>query len=297
MKIINIKNANKKYKNNFKLDNINLLIQKNEIIGLVGPNGAGKTSLIKLICNLLKPDSYDKFEVNAKNIGLILSSNQLYNDLTVIENIIFFLKMNKTKFNREKTNELLVKMGLEKRKNELVRKLSTGMKQKLNIIRVLLLDVDLLILDEPTSGVDPLSKREIHNNLRAIYKELKKPIIISSHSMNEIEKLCDRIILINNGKIINDSLVSLLMSSKSKIVYDMLLKSVKKSELIESLKEFYLNEYLIEETIEGISLQIFDDSHKVEHFLKKLDIKYYSIRKTELEDIFLYEVKNSEERN
>jgi len=190
------------------LNNINISIKEGEIFGLLGPNGAGKTTLIKILTTLLHPTSgdalIDGYNVvqNSKKvkslIGLMLGSEMLYYRITGYDNLKFFCKIYKVHNYKEKINNIVKEFGLEKWLNQYVGSYSNGMKLKLALCRTLLLDRKILILDEPTLGLDVKSIIDIINKLKSI----NKTIFLTSHDMNVVEKLADRIAFINKGKIL-----------------------------------------------------------------------------------------------
>jgi ABC-2 type transport system ATP-binding protein len=302
MNVVQIRNCSKKYdKNNFfSLENINLQIKNGEIVGLVGPNGAGKTTLIKILSGLLKPTEYEEVKVLGEDIykgkgkipkvGLILNSNQLYDDLTVMENIYFFLRMHKIKKNKENILSLLKKFDLEGRENTLVKSLSTGMKQKLNIIRVILLEVQFLILDEPTSGLDPISKADVHNLLDTLAKEMNITILISSHIMNEVQRLCTRVIFLNKGRIIKDSYMDTIFKEFYKEVVEIRLSKEDTYKMHKKLRDYGIKKYIVFEQNDNSTALIMERIESIEDFISKFQIKSFTERPIQLEDIFFYEL-------
>lgn len=209
----------RKRKNSYlcALSNINLNIEENEIISILGPNGAGKTTLIKILCTLLIPDSgrvtiagFDLIDNPIgikKRIGVItgggIRSN--YWRLTGYENLMFFGKLYglKTKLAKERALELLELMDLNEKKNVKVESYSTGMRVKLSLARALIADPQILLLDEPTIGLDPSFSVFIRNFIKQELQEKQgKTILITTHYMNEADYLSDRVALINKGKII-----------------------------------------------------------------------------------------------
>ena len=191
------------------LDNVNLTIKKGEIFGLLGPNGAGKTTLIQILTTLLRPtsgyaliDGYhllkDPISVKAK-VALMLESDMLYYRIKAYDNLKFFCKLYDVQNYKQKINQMAKRLGIENWLDQLVEKLSSGMKMKLALCRTLLIERDILFLDEPTLGMDV--------NTIALFVDIirnfKGTIILASHDLSVVEKLCDRIAFINQGKIIN----------------------------------------------------------------------------------------------
>lgn len=211
---LEIINLTKKFGEQKALDNINIEIKKNEIIGLLGPNGAGKSTLMKSVTGVLKIDS-GKVIFNGKditendieckkNMGFLPENNPLYSEMYVKEYLQFVADIHKTP--KEKVNEIIDLVGITPEKNKKISQLSKGFKQRVGLAQAILHEPDLLILDEPTNGLDPNQILEIRNVIKEIGKE--KTVILSTHIMQEVEALCTRVILIHQGKIIQDSPIS-----------------------------------------------------------------------------------------
>lgn len=192
------------------LDNVNLQVQPGDIFGLVGPDGAGKTTLIRSICGLIATDqgevlllgdSLDKQEKNRSRLGYMPQRFSLYGDLTVMENLLFFGAMYglSKKIILERAEEILATTGMSQFKGRLAEKLSGGMKQKLALTSALITRPALLILDEPTYGVDPDSRKEFWRILYRLNQE-GLTILVSTPYMDEAE-LCNQVAFINAGKI------------------------------------------------------------------------------------------------
>lgn len=213
MALLGVKELSKSYGGIKAVGGISFEIQKGEIFGLLGPNGAGKTTTISMLSCLLKPDSGDAFvdgysilkdsmEVK-KRIGVVPQDVSLYPTLSAQENLVFFGEMyglTGTKL-REKVDEVLEVVGLKDRRKEAINKYSGGMKRRINIAVGLLPSPKLLILDEPTVGVDPQSRTNILETLKELNKK-GLTILYTSHYMEEVEFLCHRIAIMNLGKII-----------------------------------------------------------------------------------------------
>ncbi|TCU77252.1 ABC-2 type transport system ATP-binding protein [Tissierella praeacuta] len=302
MNIVQIKNCSKKYNKNefFSIENINLKIGKGEIVGLIGPNGAGKTTLIKTLSGLLKPTEYEEFKIlgddiykgkmKVPKVGLVLNSNQMYDGLTVMENIQFFLKMHKIKKNKEEIMSLLKRFNLQGRESSLVNSLSTGMKQKLNIIRIVLLEVQFLILDEPTSGLDPVSKSDVYNLLYTLSKEMNITILISSHIMNEVQRLCTRVVFLNKGQIIKDNNMDDIFKEFHKDVIELRISKDETKEMDKRLRDYGIKKYIIWSQNDNSTALIMEKIARKETFISKLQISSFNERPVQLEDVFFYEL-------
>ena len=213
MALLEVKELSKSYGNIKAVGGISFEIQKGEIFGLLGPNGAGKTTTISMLSCLLKSDSGDalvdgksilkeSMEVK-KRIGVVPQDVSLYPTLSAQENLVFFGEMyglTGSKL-REKVDEVLEIVGLKDRRKEAINKYSGGMKRRINIAVGLLPSPKLLILDEPTVGVDPQSRTNILETLKELNKE-GLTILYTSHYMEEVEFLCHRIAIMDLGKII-----------------------------------------------------------------------------------------------
>ena len=212
--IIEIKELSKKYNDFFALDKVTLNIKKGRIYGLLGKNGAGKTTIMKSILGLIYPTSgkiYMKgLPLNYKNksqlsmIGSMIETPSFYSSLTAKENLeLFALIRGVTDKNAiEKVLELV---GLDVNSDKSFEKFSMGMKQRLGIANTLLHEPEILILDEPTNGLDPVGISEIRNILTNLCKDYNKTILISSHILSEIEKIADDVAFIEKGKVVEES--------------------------------------------------------------------------------------------
>lgn len=200
----------KKFGEQTALNNINLNIKKNEIVGLLGPNGAGKSTLMKSITGVLKIEtgqilfqgkdiSQSPIE-SKKNIGFLPENNPLYQDMFVKEYLNFVANIHK--ISSKRVNEVIDLVGITPEKSKKISQLSKGYKQRVGLAQAIIHQPDLLILDEPTNGLDPNQIIEIRNLIKEISHE--KTIILSTHIMQEVEALCSRVILIHKGNILQD---------------------------------------------------------------------------------------------
>ena len=222
MSILEISNLNKSYGSRKAVDDVSFTIQEGEIFGLLGPNGAGKSTTLSLICGLLKPnqgsiviDGWNlKDEINKAKalIGLVPQEPALYTHLSARANLKFWGELNgvkKAELN-EKVTGVLKLVGLEDRADERVKKFSGGMKRRLNIAAGLIHSPRLLIMDEPTVGVDPQSRNHILETVRLL-KEQGTTTIYTSHYVEEVEYLCDRVAIMDHGRIISSGTIPELL--------------------------------------------------------------------------------------
>ena len=213
MSTIEVDKLTRKFKKLVAVDHISFMVKKGEIFGLLGPNGAGKSTTIRMLCTLLRPTSGEAKVAGfgivkeagkvREHIGLVAEKIILYDRLTAKENLKFFGRLNHipAKTISERTKKLLKLVKMEKWANTLAGTFSSGMKQRINLARALLNMPDILFLDEPTLGLDPQTTRAIRDFIEEINKE-GITIILTTHIMQEADILCDRIGIIDQGKIV-----------------------------------------------------------------------------------------------
>lgn len=208
---LQIIHLNKKFGEQVALNDINLEIGNSEIIGLLGPNGAGKSTLMKSIVGVLKIDEgqilfngndVTENEITSKkNMGFLPENNPLYPEMYVKEYLNFVADIHQIA--KERVDEVIELVGITPEKSKKISQLSKGYKQRVGLAQAILHSPDLLILDEPTNGLDPNQIIEIRNVIKEIGRQ--KTVILSTHIMQEVEALCSRVILIHQGNIIQDS--------------------------------------------------------------------------------------------
>jgi len=209
-KVIEVKGLYKKFKSIVAVDNIDLNVYRGDVFGFLGPNGAGKSTTIRMLLSLIKPNSgsikifglpleKNRIEI-LKKIGAIVEKPDFYLYLTAYKNLEILGKLSGADTSKKKIMELLELVGLEKRYNSKVKTFSHGMKQRLGLAQALLHDPELIILDEPTTGLDPQGMKEIRELIVYLSKEKNKTIFLSSHILREVELIATRMIIINKGK-------------------------------------------------------------------------------------------------
>ncbi|MGP4071659.1 ABC transporter ATP-binding protein [Piscibacillus sp. B03] len=224
----------KVYKRNIAADDVNLYLDKGESVGLLGPNGAGKSTTISMISTLLKPtagevkwhgESVIRNPSLIRNVlGVVPQEIALYEELTARENLKFFGKIYGLKGKQldQKIDDVLEIVGLKERQKELVKTYSGGMKRRINIAVALLHEPDIIMMDEPTVGIDPQSRHYILEMVRKLNEEKGMTVLYTSHYMEEVEKLCDRIYIMDYGKVIatgtKDELTSILSSEETILI-------------------------------------------------------------------------------
>ena len=311
--IIKLNGVSKSYKKrNSKelvkaVDNISFEVNQGEIIGLLGPNGAGKSTTIKMICGLIRPDS-GKIYVNGinnqtqrqkalKHISAVLEGNRnLYWRLSVKENLEYFAgnRGKSRKDVRKDIAKLLEQFNLEQKANELVNNLSRGMQQKLAIAVAMLAQTELMLLDEPTLGLDVETSYEVRELLKEIAAQ-GRTIIISSHDMAVIQDLCSRTVIINNGQIVVDDKVSNLLQLFDTSAYSLKLGKALNDEQIQELRKSF-SIIIIEENLMDlqVNLERDNDIYKLMDILKSNASPISSLDRTNInfEQVFRQIVNN-----
>lgn len=211
---VSVNNLTKKYQTQRAVDNISFEVKTGEVLGFLGPNGAGKTTTMKIITGYMAPSDGD-VKINGISvleepqkikplIGYLPESNPLYHEMQVLEYLEFIGQLQNLSKNRiqERIAEMVKVCGLNVEKHKKIGELSKGYKQRVGLAQALIHDPEILILDEPTTGLDPNQIVEIRNLIREIGRE--KTVILSTHILPEVEATCDRILIINDGKIVAD---------------------------------------------------------------------------------------------
>ncbi|RNA69434.1 ABC transporter ATP-binding protein [Alteribacter keqinensis] len=238
--MVELKGLTKRIGRHTLVDDLTLLIGKGEVFGLLGPNGAGKTTTIRMITGLIKPTKGEvtiagysvtgEFEKAIENIGAVVENPEMYGYLSGYENLLHYARMHKT-ITKGRIREVVGLVGLEERIHEKVRTYSLGMRQRLGLAQSLLHKPGVLILDEPTNGLDPAGIRELREYLKRLAREEGIAVIVSSHLLAEMEKMCDRIAIIDKGRLIGVEQVDSFVGAK-KQKWLILLNEVKTAEKV-----------------------------------------------------------------
>lgn len=229
MNIIEIRNLTKKIGKKTILDNISFSVTEGDIFGFIGPNGAGKSTLIKTMLGLYKKtsgtilingkDNQNEFESALRDVGAIIENPDMYSHLTGMQNLHIFANM-RGNVRKEKMNEYIKLVKLENRIHDRVKTYSLGMKQRLGLVQALMHEPKLLILDEPTNGLDPLGIIELREILKRINKECGITIFLSSHILSELENVCNTITIIDNGKIIDTKKMEEIKKEQNRLLIE-----------------------------------------------------------------------------
>jgi len=259
--IIQVENLTKKYEDLVAVDNISMTIDRGELVGIIGPDGAGKTTFMRMLAGALDPTGGNivvnekTFQENRQElkseIGYLSQISQAYGDLTVWENVEFFAKIHQVKNWQERGERLLEFARLNPFKNRLGDQLSGGMRQKLGVCCAVIHQPKILILDEPTTGVDPVSRRELWLILASFLKN-SMTILVATPYLNEAER-CNRVALFNEGKLLRYDTVSALTSETTVHVYEILSKNLSDAHAVVSKFDFVENVIILGDRINFVT--------------------------------------------
>jgi ABC-2 type transport system ATP-binding protein len=296
---IEVQNISKSYGTQKALDQVSFSIKKGEIVGFLGPNGAGKSTLMKILTTFITADSgtaaVNGFDVNEaqlkvqQSVGYLPEHNPLYLDLYVREYLAFNADVYKVA--KSRIEDVIALTGLTPESHKKIGQLSKGYRQRVGLATALLHNPDVLILDEPTTGLDPNQLVEIRNVIKNVGKD--KTVFLSTHIMQEVEAICDRVIIIDNGKIVTDKKLDKLVTEEKEQIIEVEFDKVVDAALlanlpnIKSYKNSNGNHWLLTFTTEmDMRPMLFDFAN--EQGLKTLQI---SLKNKNLEQIFREKTK------
>lgn len=284
-----VKNISKFYKNQKALDNISFTINKGEIVGFLGPNGAGKSTMMKILTTYLKTNKgnaeVNNYDINTesfnvkKSVGYLPEHNPLYLDMYVKEYLSF--NADAYKISKDRINEVVKLTGLTPESHKKIGELSKGYRQRVGLANALLHDPEVLILDEPTTGLDPNQLLQVRKLIKTIGKE--KTVLLSTHIMQEVEAICDRVIIINKGKIVADKSLNELKGDQEQIIeveFDYRVEEVALQQIKHVTKVVNVHEFLYELTFsvkKDMRASVFDFAHDNGLKILKLNQKNASL--------------------
>lgn len=291
-KVLELKNVSKSFGKRKIIDNLNLEVEEGEIYGFLGPNGSGKTTTIKMILRLINSDSgeikvngYDtkkQFEKAMECIGAIVENPDLYKYISGIDNLRLHARIRN--IDEKRIKEVLELVELKGREKDKVGKYSLGMKQRLGLALTLLHKPKVLILDEPTNGLDPAGIKKLRDILKEISHKEGVAVFVSSHILSEMQLMCDRVAVLDNGKIVKVEKISDTNEEKEEVV-EIKVRNIEKA--VKILKE----EFNLDVKIENNKINITVRTEKLPEVIKKLAIADTEIqlvipKEHTLEDIF-----------
>ncbi len=294
----------KTFKNIKAVDEIDLYLNRGESVGLLGPNGAGKSTTISMISSLMKPTSGDVL-LNGKStikdpseirkvLGVVPQEIALYEELSAYENLKFFGEVYSVDKKRleERIQYTLEMVGLKERQKGLIKTFSGGMKRRVNIAAALLHEPEILILDEPTVGIDPQSRNHILETVKRLNEEQGTTVLYTSHYMEEVEQLCDRVYIVDHGKLVASGTINELLSILSSEDTIQIQLSQTTDSLIEKVSA--IDHVLrVDETKEGIRVISKKGSNLLSQIVQiaeseDLQIVHFEVEVPSLEDVFLH---------
>ena len=283
--ILEVKNLSKKFKDFQAVNNLSFTVNKGDVYGFLGPNGAGKSTTIRMVLSLIYPSNGDVFLFGnsikthrasiMKKVGAIVERPDFYGSLSAKKNLEILAKMQMEEVSKNRISETLEWVGLLDRADSKVKTFSQGMKQRLGIAQALIHNPELIILDEPTNGLDPHGMKDIREMIISLNKDYNKTIFLSSHILSEVEILANRMIIINKGeKLVEGNVNEILLSGKQNLTvevvdvnsaislitkseYQQNFKSIEKNKIFLSLernKVPELNKFLVQNNIDILSI-------------------------------------------
>lgn len=300
-KVIEVKNLTKRFGDFEALKDVSFTVYKGDVFGFLGPNGSGKSTTIRCMLSLIKPDSgsvmvfgkpisENRISILSKT-GSIIEKPDFYKYLSAEKNLEIFARISGTVSSKKDIYKMLEFVGLRGREKDKVAGFSHGMKQRLGIAQTLLHNPDLIILDEPTTGLDPQGIIDIRNLILQLKSEEKKTVLLSSHQLSEIEIIANRMVIINNGKSIIEGDVSKLLNTEELIV------NIEVNELQTAqniISNNFKNIQILSKDVNHIQLSI--NKSQVPALNKALienGVEVYSIEsKRKLEDYFIKIINN-----
>jgi ABC-2 type transport system ATP-binding protein len=290
--ILKVSNIKKTIKQKEIIKGISFEIKEGEIVGFLGPNGAGKSTSLRMIVGLSKPSSghiticgysiTDSYVKAMTNVGCIIEAPDLYNYMSGYKNLEMLASMSKG-VSKKDIDDAVELVGMENRIHDKVAIYSMGMKQRVGLAQALIHKPKLLVLDEPTNGLDPQGIHEFRDIVKNLAKEKGISVLISSHIISEVQLMCDRVSIINNGEIIKNASIEELVSTGE--VYWVLNDLQKGKEILEK-------NFQIDSRIENDGLVAFVEVEMLSKINKELmdagiNLQYVSTKKRTLEDLFL----------
>lgn len=299
-KIIEITNLTKEFKDLRAVDNLNLNVFRGDVFGFLGPNGAGKSTTIRMLMTLIKPTSgsikifgkplKQNREVILSKIGAIVEKPDFYNYLSAYNNLEIFGKISGTDVSKKSIMKVLELVGLDKRFSSKVKTFSHGMKQRLGIAQALLHNPELIILDEPTTGLDPQGMKEIRDLIIYLSKEEKKTIFLSSHILYEVELVANRMIIINKGTTqVEGKVEDLLNSGNLRVTVevnnaDLMKQVIDETKWKNSIQSIANNKFIFqlrEEEIAPINKYLVEKNIEVKAIIPTRSLEEYFLQITE----------------
>ena len=294
--IVAVRNLKKSFKGFQAVKDVSFAVHRNDVFGFLGPNGAGKSTSLRCMLSLIKEDSGEislfgksmqssRSEVLSK-IGSIIEKPDFYKYLSAYKNLELLARISGTSVSKSAINDILEFVGLEGRENHRFRTFSHGMKQRLGIAQALMHNPELIVLDEPTTGLDPQGIVDIRNLILKLSQEQGKTVILSSHQLSEIEMIANRMVIINKGKTLIEGSVNELLNTSQMVVRFQLDDAHRGMKLLQSDFQIQTNSSELKQELE-LEIDKMRIADVAECFVKN-GLRIYSIeQKRKLEDYFI----------
>ena len=294
--IVQVRNLSKRFAGLTAVNDLSFDVPEGKIYGFLGQNGAGKSTTIRMLLTLIRPsdgtieimgmDLHKKRRDILKQVGAVIERPDLYKYLTALENLRLFAAMNGLRFSRQQLLDQLERVGLADRAHSKIRTYSQGMKQRLGIAVALVHDPALVVLDEPTNGLDPQGIADIRNLILQMSRHLKKTVIVSSHLLSEMELIADHLLIIDKGKKVQEGRAHDLFDPQQTVVE---LKTGDINAACEKIKQSPWTNHLVSRHTDRILFKIaYQDLPLLANALQQMDIPIYSYyAKNSLEEYFL----------
>ncbi|WP_078395352.1 ABC transporter ATP-binding protein [Shouchella patagoniensis] len=288
-----VEKLNKRLGKNNVIQDLSFSLERGKIYGFLGPNGSGKTTTIRMIVSLIKPDTGEVFiegnsisknrEQALEHVGAIVENPDLYLYLTGMQNLKHFADMSPRSIGQERVDEVVRLVDLEHAIHKKVKSYSLGMKQRLGIAISILHSPSVLILDEPTNGLDPQGIRDLRDYLRKLAEEEEVTLLVSSHQLSEIELLCDRAVIIKDGKLVDEVSVKAIAAETDKMTVTIEVQPP------DSALELLNQSFHVTKTETGVEVheQTYQDIPKIIRLLTDKGLSVYGVSyKKRLEDAY-----------
>jgi len=294
---MSIRNATKTFGKNVAVNDLSIDLYAGEVCGFLGPNGAGKTTMIKMIMGFLAMDAgsiwvngFDlekDYEKAMDHLGGIVENPEMYRDLSGRENLIMYARLHGV-VSTERIEEVLRMVGMQGRANEKVKKYSLGMKQRIGLAQAIVHKPQVLLLDEPTNGLDPIGIRELRDILKKLAHEENVAVMVSSHILSEMQMMCDRVAIVNKGKLLDiKSVEDLRRMSSDVTAHRIVISSGEKAAAILSA---HFGDIIVNQADDFIDIHIVKESiPSVVRLLVENDLDIYSVTRAEgsLEEAYI----------
>jgi ABC-2 type transport system ATP-binding protein len=308
MNIIEVSSLTKKFNGKKILNGINFEVKEGEIFGFLGPNGAGKTTTMRILLGLLKPTSgkalvfskeLDDNDDLRRRVGVLLENDGLYEHLTAYENLDYFAQIYSISCVEKKIRDILEFVGLSDRQYDRVGEFSKGMKRRLALARSIIHEPDVLFFDEPSSGLDPEAQKMVRDLILRLAKEKGKTIFLNSHDLDEVQKVCSKIAILQKGEIRVYDTIENLRKKSSELSVEITLTGVEEAE--KALDVLNSLDYVLKCEREGLHITASIEHKKASLILAALTKEGIIVEEMKkiiesLEDIYLNTIKQSEEK-